>query len=278
MVNNDVKQLKNMAENIQRKDELVNKLNSSKELFKKYMDASCMPSYETFECKELKDYDNKNLPEYIEQMVGRPPEEGTPRFFETKKKMHKKYLEELKNYRSSIKRVVPDYYTAYSNEREQVKRKAYEEIQSKSDRMTSCANEQKEKIQEYEKEIKELNQIIEEFDLVKKQSKDVVHLNEIASFIEEGRADNLEEALYLSSFSDLFREVEKNMASLKQEMEKIHEKVNYLEDDVDDFDYEIEDMKKEFESINEEISGLQSGVNDAIDRADQAYDYAYYNG
>lgn len=30
MVNNDVKQLKNMAENIQRKDELVNKLNSSK--------------------------------------------------------------------------------------------------------------------------------------------------------------------------------------------------------------------------------------------------------
>lgn len=40
MVNNDVKQLKNMAEKIQRKDELVNKLNSSKELFKKYMDAS----------------------------------------------------------------------------------------------------------------------------------------------------------------------------------------------------------------------------------------------
>ena len=114
--------------------------------------------------------------------------------------------------------------------------------------------------------------------MVKKQSKDVVHLNEIASFIEEGRADNLEEALYLSSFSDLFREVEKNMASLKQEMEKIHEKVNYLEDDVDDFDYEIEDMKKEFESINEEISGLQSGVNDAIDRADQAYDYAVSNG
>lgn len=38
MVNNDVKQLKNMAEKIQRKDELVNKLNSSKELFKKYMD------------------------------------------------------------------------------------------------------------------------------------------------------------------------------------------------------------------------------------------------
>lgn len=31
MVNNDVKQLKNMAEKIQRKDELVNKLNSSKE-------------------------------------------------------------------------------------------------------------------------------------------------------------------------------------------------------------------------------------------------------
>ncbi len=30
MVNNDVKQLKNMAEKIQRKDELVNKLNSSK--------------------------------------------------------------------------------------------------------------------------------------------------------------------------------------------------------------------------------------------------------
>ena len=54
-----------------------------------------------------------------------------------------------------------------------------------------------------------MNQIIEEFDLVKKQSKDVVHLNEIASFIEEGRADNLEEALYLSSFSDLFREVGK---------------------------------------------------------------------
>ena len=137
---------------------------------------------------------------------------------------------------------------------------------------------QKEMIQKYENEIRELNQKIEEFDLVKKQSKDVVHLNEIASFIEEGRADNLEEALYLSSFSDLFREVEKNMASLKQEMEKIHEKVNYLEDDVDDFDYEIEDMKKEFESINEEISGLQSGVNDAIDRADQAYDYAVSNG
>lgn len=278
MVNNDVKQLKNMAEKIQRKDELVNKLNSSKELFKKYMDASCMPSYETFECKELKDYDNKNLPEYIEKMLGKPPVEGTPRFFETKKKMHKKYLEELKNYRSSIKRVTPDYYTAYSNEREQVKRKEYEEIQSYADRMNSYANEQKEKIQGYEKEINELNQIIEEFDLVKKQSKDVVHLNEIASFIEEGRADNLEEALYLSSFSDLFREVEKNMASLKQEMEKIHEKVNYLEDDVDDFDYEIEDMKKEFESINEEISDLQSGVNDAIDRADQAYDYAVSNG
>ena len=112
MVNNDVKQLKNMAENIQRKEELISKLNSSKELFKKYTDASCMPSYETFECKELKDYDNKNLPEYIEKMLGKPPVEGTPRFFETKKKMHKKYLEELKNYRSSIKRVTPDYYTA----------------------------------------------------------------------------------------------------------------------------------------------------------------------
>lgn len=96
MVNNDVKQLKNMAEKIQRKDELVNKLNSSKELFKKYMDASCMPSYETFECKELKDYDNKNLPEYIEQMVGRPPEEGTPRFFETKKKCAKNIWKNLK--------------------------------------------------------------------------------------------------------------------------------------------------------------------------------------
>lgn len=154
MVNNDVKQLKNMAENIQRKEELISKLNSSKELFKKYTDASCMPSYETFECKELKDYDNKNLPEYIEKMLGKPPVEGTPRFFETKKKMHKKYLEELKNYRSSIKRVVPDYYTAYSNEREQVKRKAYEEIQSYADRMNSYANEQKGKIQEYEKEIK----------------------------------------------------------------------------------------------------------------------------
>ena len=59
MVNNDVKQLKNMAENIQRKEELISKLNSSKELLKKYMDASCMPCYETFECKELKDYDNK---------------------------------------------------------------------------------------------------------------------------------------------------------------------------------------------------------------------------
>ena len=35
MVNNDVKQLKNMAENIQRKEELISKLNSSKELFKK---------------------------------------------------------------------------------------------------------------------------------------------------------------------------------------------------------------------------------------------------
>ena len=34
MVNNDVKQLKNMAENIQRKEELISKLNSSKELFK----------------------------------------------------------------------------------------------------------------------------------------------------------------------------------------------------------------------------------------------------
>lgn len=62
--------------------------------------------------------------------------------------MHKKYLEELKNCRSSIKRVVPDYYTAYSNEREQVKRKAYEEIQSYADRMNSYANEQKGKIQE----------------------------------------------------------------------------------------------------------------------------------
>lgn len=78
-----------MAENIQRKEELISKLNSSKELFKKYMDASCMPSYETFECKELKDYDNKNLPEYIEQMVGRPPEEGTPRFLKLRKNAEK---------------------------------------------------------------------------------------------------------------------------------------------------------------------------------------------
>ena len=278
MVNNDVKQLKNMAKKIQRKEELISKLNSSRNLLKKYTDASCMPSYEMFKCKELENYDNKNLPKYIEKMLGKPPVEGTPRFFETKKRVHKKYLEELQNYKNSIKRVAPDYYTAYSNEREQVKRKAYEEIQSKSDRMISYANEQKEMIQGYEKEIRELNQKIEEFDLVKKQYKDVVHLNEIASFIEEGRADNLEEALYLSSFSDLFREVEHNMVCLKQEMEDIHEMVNNLAGDVHNFDYDIEDMKEEFESINEEISYLKSGVNDAIDRADQAYDYAVSNG
>lgn len=55
-------------------------------------------------------------------------------------------MEELKNYKDAIQRVAPNYYTAYSNEREQVKRKAYEEIQSYADRMNSYANEQKEKI------------------------------------------------------------------------------------------------------------------------------------
>ena len=206
----------------------------------------------------LKSFDDKYKNEFIKNKIGEEPQElgkWNP-------------LKLMKNKREEIERLRKEYF----EKRNEAKKEYYQLNQKRRDELrkedeadkTNRINIAMSRVKQADEDLNSIHQVWEQYKILPDKLRTTVVIKKLILFFEEGRVENIKEAINLYYEEEGKEEQERLAAEHRRKMEKAIEEQNM----------KIQELVQKIENIDSEVDTALNLANEAVYKADEAYSKA----
>lgn len=212
-------------------------------------------SAQNYSPNRLKSFDDKYKNEFIKNKIGEEPQElgkWNP-------------LNLMKNKREEIERLRKEYFekrTKAEKEYYQLNQKKRDELKKEDEAdKTNRINIAMSRVKQADENLNSIRQVWEQYKILPDKLRTTVVIKKLILFFEEGRVENLKEAINLYYEEEWKEEQERLAAEHRRKMEKAIEEQNM----------KIQELARKIEDIDSNVDRALNLANEAVYKAEEAF-------
>lgn len=212
-------------------------------------------SAQNYSPNRLKSFDDKYKSEFIKSKIGEEPQElgkWNP-------------LNLMKNKREEIERLRKEYFekrTKAEKEYYQLNQKKRDELKREDEAdKTNRINIAMSRLKQADEDLNSIRQVWEQYKILPDKLRTTVVIKKLILFFEDGRVENLKEAINLYYEEEWKEEQERLAAEHRRKMEKAIEEQNM----------KIQELAREIENIDSNVNRALDLANEVVDKAEEAF-------